>query len=494
MYLAGHQKLSKKFAVKVLYGENASDDEMRKRFFREAELASRLDHPNICSVIDYGETETGILYFVMSYVEGRGLHEVVASDFPLSSRRITTMFTQLCQALAHAHENGVVHRDLKAENIMVAEGAVDRVQVVDFGIAIAHEGAHANRLTTEGIVIGTPAYMAPEQALGGVVDNRTDLFAAGVLLYEMLCGDIPFSGGPGELLAQTLGAPVPAIIERVPGLEVDEKLENIARRLMSKKPTDRYQSAAAVIAEVGGGGRLRRASNALVDFAVRKAKSSVAPTPSPSAKLEKASGPKMWPIIAAVAALFVIGGLAVVKFTGSSETVGNGGITNLEKGESDNQKSVAPALAKAEVPTPVAAVEVPSTDENEGSAKEKAGEDSLPGKSEKTKRKKAQKRSLAKNSRQKKASTSKDLPAAKGSAGSAPVQQPTSQSVQSLYSRVGRQMNALEKSHPQKVGVLRDKYFAIPLSDAIRTPSIRSEVIGRLQRLQRQMKKIEASR
>lgn len=249
VYRARHRHLDSLLAVKVLYGDLAADTTMRRRFTREAKAASRLDHPNLVSVIDFGTTDLGLLYLVMSFVEGRELEEIIEQDGPLAPERIIRLVRQLCAGLGHAHDQGWIHRDFKGQNVIVTgAGESEQARILDFGLAYTREPQDGVRLTTEGMVMGTPAYMSPEQATRADLDHRTDLFSLGVLLYEMLSGVLPFDGTPAEIARQNLAADPPPISERVPDLAVDPGLESIARRLMEKRPDDRFQSAHEVIA------------------------------------------------------------------------------------------------------------------------------------------------------------------------------------------------------------------------------------------------------
>jgi hypothetical protein len=249
VYRAHHRNLDRLFAVKVLYGDLAADTKMRQRFEREARTASRVDHPHLVSVLDFGITDTGLLYLVMTYVEGRELGEVIEKEAPFAPERVYRLIRQLCQGLAHAHDLGLVHRDFKGQNVLVSgRGEEEHARILDFGLAFMREEPDSSRLTTEGVVLGTPAYMSPEQSTGQALDHRTDLFSLGVLIYEMLAGKLPFDGTPVELARQNLAADPPPIARRVPGLVVDPGLERIAHRLMRKLPRERFQSAHEVIA------------------------------------------------------------------------------------------------------------------------------------------------------------------------------------------------------------------------------------------------------
>jgi serine/threonine protein kinase len=248
VYRASHRHMSRQFAIKVLFGEHAADKEMQARFAREAEAACRLRHPNVVSVTDFGATARGLFYLVMDWVEGQRLTDIIANEAPLSQHRIADITRQICMGLSHAHEQGLVHRDLKSENIIISqENGRELVRLVDFGLAVVMESDINARLTAEGTVYGTPAYMSPEQACGAKLDARSDLFSLGVLIYEMLSGTLPFLGAPMDIVRQNMEADPPPVAERVPGLFANPHLEAMARKLMAKRPQDRYQSAAEVV-------------------------------------------------------------------------------------------------------------------------------------------------------------------------------------------------------------------------------------------------------
>lgn len=250
VYRARHARLERRqFAVKILLGDLATDTAMRQRFAREAEAASRLEHPNVVSVIDFGESPEGLLYIVMELVRGKTLADVIDEEGPLDEQRVVALSRGMCLGLAHAHEAGLVHRDFKPDNVALfdsEDGPVPRI--LDFGLAIVSDpGENATRLTQAGLVVGTPAYTAPEQARGDTLDHRVDLFALGTTMYEMLAGKIPYDGTVMEVLHANIGAEPPSIAERTPGVSVSPALERIVRRLLEKRPEDRFQSAREVL-------------------------------------------------------------------------------------------------------------------------------------------------------------------------------------------------------------------------------------------------------
>lgn len=243
VYRARHVKIGKSFAVKVLHPELLADAKLRRRFDREAELAGTLKHPNIVGVVDVGEAE-GMRYLVMELAVGEPLSELIARG-PMPAERAVPILRQLCDALHHAHARGLVHRDFKPDNVIVERRSdgTDFIRIIDFGIAILREelASDLDRLTTDGVVLGTPHYLAPEQAYGHG-DHRIDLFALGVVSYEMLTGKLPFDGEGAEIARANMTMATPAMGVRVPFLEVDPLLEAFTRRLMNKSPELRPES------------------------------------------------------------------------------------------------------------------------------------------------------------------------------------------------------------------------------------------------------------
>ncbi|HTE53517.1 MAG TPA: protein kinase [Kofleriaceae bacterium] len=251
IYRARHLRLPCKFAIKVLFGDLVADPRMRIRFAQEAALASRLSHPNVVSVVDFGRSDAGLLYLVMSYVEGEPLSDLIAREAPLDTAQAIRLTRELAQGLAHAHSQGLVHRDFKPGNVVLErnEGGTPVPRILDFGLAISmrdREGVGeevAGRLTECGLIVGTPIYIAPEQALDHAVDHRADLFALGVTMYEMLTGRPPFDGSPVEIAHKNVTERVPPMSVRRPGLEVQPELERVVRRLLAKAPENRFASA-----------------------------------------------------------------------------------------------------------------------------------------------------------------------------------------------------------------------------------------------------------
>jgi hypothetical protein len=252
VYRAHHARLNRRlFALKLMFGDVAADAAMRMRFAQEADSASRFCHPNVVSVVDFGRTERGILYLAMDYVDGETLASLIRRQGRLDEHRVVSLTRQLARGLGHAHQAGLVHRDFKPANIAVAVGddGAEQARVLDFGLAISErEGDRAGRLTEHGLVVGTPIYIAPEQARDQSVDHRADLFALGVVMYEMLTGKTPFEGSGAEIARANVQQKPPALSQRNPQVRVTPELEAIVFKLLEKKAADRYQTAEDVIA------------------------------------------------------------------------------------------------------------------------------------------------------------------------------------------------------------------------------------------------------
>jgi len=245
VYRGRHVKVGRTVAIKVLHSYLLCEPEMVDRFEREARLAAKLKHPNLVAVIDLGTAPDGSKLMVLEYAPGISLAELVSA--PLPRERAIALTRQLLHGLEHAHGLGLVHRDLKPENVLVehtASGA-DIARIVDFGIAVlrdADESVEGRRLTTSGMVLGTPMYMSPEQARAERVDQRTDLFALGVIVYELLAGKPPFEGSGIEIMMLNMMQDPPSVHTRT-GRHVDPLLELFARKLMAREVGDRFQSA-----------------------------------------------------------------------------------------------------------------------------------------------------------------------------------------------------------------------------------------------------------
>jgi tRNA A-37 threonylcarbamoyl transferase component Bud32 len=239
VYLATDRVLQRQVAVKVLSPPDAQDPAVVERFRREARAAARLSHPNVVAVFDSG-SDAGQHYLVMEYVAGESLAELLARQGSLAPQRAVELAIQVCAALAAAHAKGLVHRDVKPANVLLDGDG--RVKVTDFGIAKA---TAADTLTGSGVVLGTAAYLAPEQAQGGPVDARSDLYALGCVLYELLTGAPPFGSGPdGPQVAVAIrhvSEPPEPPSARNP--QVGRGLDAVVLTALAKQPDQRYQRA-----------------------------------------------------------------------------------------------------------------------------------------------------------------------------------------------------------------------------------------------------------
>jgi serine/threonine-protein kinase len=247
VYRARHALLSHKhYAVKVLFGDVATSAAMRVRFTREAQAASRLEHPNIVAVLDVGRSTTGLMYLVMDLVEGDTLARVIRRG-PIAPARAIALALQLCAGLAHAHARDLVHRDFKPDNILVTPAGDARI--VDFGLALSLHADDA-RLTTSGILC-TPAYAAPEQLVGGRIDHRADLYALGITLYEMLTGGkLPFDGNSNDVMTAKLARTPPSVLAAAP--DVPAGLARLIAALLQRDASRRPRSAREVADRLAG--------------------------------------------------------------------------------------------------------------------------------------------------------------------------------------------------------------------------------------------------
>lgn len=263
VYTARHLTLDTIVAVKVLHENLATDAAFAERFHREAKSASRLHHPNVIQVIDFGREDDGLFYIAMEYAPGVDLFQLIQREWPINPRRMGELTCQILSGVAAAHDIGIIHRDLKPENIIVTRALDDEgrdhdvVKVCDFGIAKIEEppqstpGPHEDQrtLTTSGLLLGTPQYMSPEQCRGDVLDARSDLYSVGVILYQLLAGRLPF------VAATTVDVVIKQVTEEpVPPTRVypaaSAALEAVCLRALRKLPEDRYASAREMSADV----------------------------------------------------------------------------------------------------------------------------------------------------------------------------------------------------------------------------------------------------
>jgi serine/threonine protein kinase len=252
VYRAEHVLMHKPLAVKVLNAEHTKSPEIVARFEREATAAANIEHPNVVAATDFGKLDDGTVYLALELIQGKNLRAEISRG-PLEVRRALHIARQVASGLAAAHARKIVHRDLKPENIVLVEkdGDPDFVKVLDFGIAKLTPESGKSPLTKVGVVLGTLDYMAPEQALGQEVDHRADLYALGVVTYEMLTGVCPYEGeSSSAILGLQLTKPPPSLRERAPTLAVPGAVEALVMKLLAKERKERPHSAAAVVLEL----------------------------------------------------------------------------------------------------------------------------------------------------------------------------------------------------------------------------------------------------
>jgi len=248
VYLAEHVKMGRKNAIKVMSPSMMHDPDAVKRFKREAENASRISHPHVCAIYDFGETPDGLIYLAMEFVEGDPLTAIIEREGALPLARATAIFKQTAEALQAAHDLGIVHRDLKPDNIMVARNrdGADLVKVVDFGIAKAVGGDEAGqKVTKTGLVVGTPEFMSPEQLSGDKVDGRSDLYSLALVYFRMLTGELPFQADSvQEMMVKRLTDDPATLAATRPDLTFPDGLQQILDAALARTPAERYQTVA----------------------------------------------------------------------------------------------------------------------------------------------------------------------------------------------------------------------------------------------------------
>jgi len=282
-------------ALKVIHQHLAGDAQIRGRFTREAAILRRLEGEHLCPVLDFGEVpdprraDAGLLYMALPRIDGQALDSLLKNSSRLPLVRVATIVLDVCEALREAHSQGVIHRDLKPGNVLVREG--DRAVVVDFGMAkiVTGGGTGTTALTEHNMVFGTPEYMAPEQARGDELDARCDVYATGIILYELLTGTVPFSGAtPLNVLTAHLTEPPQPPSVRAPDRGISPALEAVAMHAIAKDPAMRYATAGALafairtaMASPSDAEGVRPASRVNVSVDTTDAHSATLPAPVP---------------------------------------------------------------------------------------------------------------------------------------------------------------------------------------------------------------------
>ncbi len=253
VYKARHVLIGNLVAIKLLQGKLAHDQNSFKRFQLEAQAVSRLDHPNLIKIRDFGLLDGGYPFLVMDYVEGQTLAEVLKEQGPMPPKRAIPLFKALCDGLFHAHSRGILHRDLKPSNVLItADPNGDRVQIIDFGIAkvLTCEGEAGANLTTTGEIFGSPFYMSPEQCMGQEVDVRSDIYSMGCLMYETLTGSTPHGGSNVfDTIQKQVNEVTEPITKLIPSPQA-EQLSHLVLKSLEKQRDERHQSFAELLADL----------------------------------------------------------------------------------------------------------------------------------------------------------------------------------------------------------------------------------------------------
>lgn len=338
VYRARHNVLEKPVALKILDADLALSADMVEYFKREAKAASRLDHPNSVRILDFGSEPDGLLYIVMELVEGPDLLQILDEQFPLEPTRVVEIMSQILGALAQAHELGVIHRDLKPENVLVLRGRsddgqpTDIVKVCDFGVAqlspipvpavpLPRTEPGRPMPIDASLLIGTPEYMAPEQARGEPLDPRTDVYGAGMMMFQLLTGQLPFTGDhAGDVAMLQCYAPLPRPSSLAP---VPAPLEAVCLKALNKDPAERYQSAREMRAALRRVAPARRTATLLLPTGLRQAAEPAEQTtpdtmsPPPALAVEEPAQPRRKPKLVFAAVALLAPAIALAAYLGT---------------------------------------------------------------------------------------------------------------------------------------------------------------------------------
>jgi serine/threonine-protein kinase len=370
VYLGEHVAIGKKFAIKVLGAEYARRSDLVRRFLQEARSASMIAQQNVVEISDFGDTPDGSVFFVMEYLDGEDLGGTLQRERRLPWDRVRHMMVQVCRALEAAHAEGIVHRDMKPDNCFrITRGKdPDFIKVLDFGIAkvqTGEKGEGGKGLTQTGMVFGTPEYMAPEQAEGVAIDHRVDIYAVGVIMYELLCGRVPFSGTTfmGILTKHMFEVPeAPSSVDSE--AEIPAEAEAIVLKAMQKDPKLRFASMAemlAAIEAVGTGAApvevvaeaIARPAKGPTAFAKRGDGPSTAPELQPGQQARAGGHKRLW-LGAAGLVIAVVAGLmaGLIVFGGDSKDIDEAAQAVPTQAPPPAPQQQAPAVVAAAAPKP----------------------------------------------------------------------------------------------------------------------------------------------
>jgi serine/threonine-protein kinase len=369
VYLGEHVKMGRKSAIKVMTQAMTNDPDAVSRFNREASNASRLSHPNICQIYDFGETTDGIIYLAMEFIEGCSLSDLVEREGALPPARAARILRQSADALQVAHDQTIVHRDIKPDNIMIvqAKDGSDVAKVVDFGIAKALAGDETGqKVTKTGLVVGTPEYMSPEQLSGDKLDGRSDIYSLGLVLYKMLTGVLPFQADTAQetMIKRLTDDPEPLAQAR-PDITFPPALQAVLDHALARSVNDRYASAGEfgrdVMASVGDAAvpktrmdvaHVTQAATQLVnsEMARKRAKQDkgAAPAPAPAKRFP------LLPVLGGVGGVGVLAVVAVLAMGKGKEAAQTRGQmqTAAPTGAAPNASAPDPRTAQANPGTP----------------------------------------------------------------------------------------------------------------------------------------------
>ncbi|MGH7619541.1 MAG: protein kinase domain-containing protein, partial [Gemmatimonadaceae bacterium] len=358
VYLAEHVRMGRKSAVKVMSPNMALSADAISRFNREASNASRINHPNVAQIYDFGETDDGMLYLAMEFVEGETLRSLIQRSGPLPIPRAAELTRQIADALGAAHHLGIVHRDLKPDNILLSQrhDGLDLVKVVDFGIAKTVQGSGGESsggqtVTTAGVSLGTPEYMSPEQLAGERLDARTDLYSLGLVLFNMLTANLPYPRVTSkETLVRRLTSKPQTLSQVVPNAEWPPAIQAALDRALAPEPGDRYAS-------VTDFGRDVAAAVTTIDTGRAPVMPSYTPA-GPTQRIDTPvprSGPTPTMVTATKKRSLAVAGVLVLLVA-----VGAGGYVAMQmKNEPKAPTTAANGPAPNASPTPPAAVQAP---------------------------------------------------------------------------------------------------------------------------------------
>jgi serine/threonine-protein kinase len=248
VFRARQRNTNRDVAIKVLHHTLVDNPRVVSRFYQEGEAVSRLSHPNIVTLFEFDHTEDGLLFQVLEYLDGAMLSALVSRDRPMEARRALTLAVQICGALSVAHAHGIVHRDLKPSNLMVVQqGDAELIKVIDFGLAKILDPSRGRMITLAGDFCGTAAYMSPEQIRCDPLDQRSDIYSLGALLFELLSGRPPFvTQSIAATAIQHLKSPVPLLREVDPAFASAPELDQLLTRALAKDPSARFEDAASL--------------------------------------------------------------------------------------------------------------------------------------------------------------------------------------------------------------------------------------------------------